>query len=434
MPTPIPNKNNPPWRYRILLRVISPILLGYTFWKSIKGGGWRYTCERLGFYGVNTPNAQANKKQLWVHAASVGEVITVLPLVKSWLATIDNGHVLFTTGTPTGYEVLKKQDIFGVTHQYLPIDFPGACRRFLKQANISQAWIVETEIWPWLYARCYQRGVKLTVINGRLSDKTSKQSVGFLASSYSQALCHIRILARTHEDARRFMSLGAQANNVQIAGDLKYATGSIQSDIEPFIKQPFVLAASTHADEELRIAEAWKLANKSKTLLVIAPRHPERGTSIYNDLVKKGFTVALRSVDPTPSDEHEIYIVDTLGELPLLYRYALGAFVGGSLIERGGHNIIEPAQFACPTIAGPHTFNFADMVTRLQNNNAIAIAHTASEVAIFLAIASHGNIELQEMGKRAQFVADADRQSTLDNYQNFLFSDSLLGTCTDYHC
>ena len=428
MPTPTPSKNNPPWRYRILLRVLSPILLGYTFWKSIKAAGPRYTRERLGFYGVSTSNAQVNKKQLWVHAASVGEVITVLPLVKSWLATIDNGQVLFTTGTPTGYEVLKKQDINGVTHQYLPIDFPGACRRFLKQAAISHAWIVETEIWPWLYASCYQNGVKLTIINGRLSDTTSKQSVGFLASSYYRALCHVRILARTQEDARRFISLGAKADNVQIAGDLKYATGSVQLDIEPFIKQPFVLAASTHAGEELRIADAWKLVTKSKTLLVIAPRHPERGPSIYNDLVKKGFAVALRSIDPTPSDAHEIYVVDTLGELPLLYRYALAAFVGGSLIERGGHNIIEPAQFACPTIVGPHTFNFADMVTRLENNNAIAIAHTATEVANFLANASHGNIALQEMGKRAQFVAEADRQSTLDNYQNLLFPDSLLGT------
>lgn len=434
MPTPTPNKNNPPWRYRILLRVLSPIILGYTFWKSIQSGGSRYIRERLGLYEVNTSNAQSNNKRLWVHAASVGEVLTVLPLVKSWLAAVDNGQVLFTTGTPTGYQVLEKQNINGVTHQYLPIDYPGACSRFLKQANINQVWIVETEIWPWLYSRCYEKGVKLTIINGRLSDKTSNQSVGFLASSYFRALSHVRILARTHEDARRFISLGAKADSVQIAGDLKYATSDVQSDIEPFIKQPFVLAASTHADEELQIAEAWRLANKSKALLVIVPRHPERGTSIYNDLIKKGFTVALRSADQTPGSEDDIYVVDTLGELPILYQSALGAFVGGSLIERGGHNIIEPAQFACPTIVGPYTFNFTDMVTRLEKNNAIAVAHTASEVAIFLANASHGNIAQQEMGKRAQVVADADRQLTLDNYQNLLFSDSLLGTCTDYHC
>jgi 3-deoxy-D-manno-octulosonic-acid transferase len=421
MPTLTPRINPPPWRYRILLRVLSPILFGYTLWKTIKGGGSRYLRERLGFYYAAFPEGQTNSEHLWVHAASVGEVITVLPLVRSWLATVENGRVLFTTGTPTGWEVLDKQAIPGITHKYLPIDFPGACQRFFSHANISQGWIVETEIWPWLYSRCHQAGVNLTIINGRLSDKTSKQSTGFLASSYHRAICNIRILARTSEDAKRFISLGAKTGNVTIAGDLKYATGSTQADIEPFIKPPFVLAASTHADEELRIADAWKSIKKNNVLMVIAPRHPERGVIVYNELVKKGFSVALRSIDQSPSAAHEIFIVDTLGELPLLYQYALAAFVGGSLIERGGHNVIEPAQFACPTVVGPHTFNFSDMVTRLENNDAIQIAHSATEVVDFLTCACEGSYAQQGMGKRAQAVADADRQSSLESYKNLLF-------------
>jgi 3-deoxy-D-manno-octulosonic-acid transferase len=421
MPTLTPRKNPPPWRYRILLRVVSPILFGYTLWKTFKGGGSRYLRERLGFYYVAIPERQTNSQLLWVHAASVGEVITVLPLVRSWLATVENRQVLFTTGTPTGYEVLDNQDIPGITHQYLPIDFPGACRRFFSQANISQGWIVETEIWPWLYSRCHQAGVKLTIINGRLSDKTSKQSTGFLASSYHRAICNIRILARTSEDAKRFISLGAKADNVTIAGDLKYATSSALSDIEPFIKHPFVLAASTHADEELRIADAWRLIENNNVLMVIAPRHPERGIIVYNDLVKKGFRVALRSIDQSPSATHEIFIVDTLGELPLLYQYALAAFVGGSLIERGGHNVIEPAQFACPTVVGLHTLNFSDMVARLENNDAIKVARSATEVVDFLARASEGSSAHKDMGKRAQAVANADRQDTLESYQNLLY-------------
>ncbi|MFT6303677.1 MAG: 3-deoxy-D-manno-octulosonic-acid transferase [Pseudomonadales bacterium] len=421
MSTPTTRKKTPPWRYRILLRTLSPILLGYTLWKTIKGGDWRYLYERLGLYRFSILETHADNNKLWVHAASVGEVITVLPLVKSWLATVDKGQVLFTTGTPTGCEVLNKQDINGITHQYLPIDFPGACRRFFQQADVSQGWIVETEIWPWLYSTCHQTGVKLTIINGRLSDKTSKQSTGFLASSYHQVISDVQILARTAEDARRFISLGAKGDNVKIAGDLKYATGNARPDIEPFIKQPFVLAASTHADEELCLAEAWRQTKKGNVLLVIAPRHPERSATVCNDLVKKGFRVALHSIDNSPSAEHEIYIVDTLGELPLLYRYAVGAFVGGSLIERGGHNIIEPAQFACPTVVGPHTFNFSDMVARLKSNNAIEIALTASDVADFLVSASEGSIAQQDMGKRAQAVADVDRQATLENYQKLLF-------------
>ena len=417
----IPTPKNPPWRYRISLRLLSPLLLGYTLWKAIKGGGKRYFCNRLGFYSTDASPVRANSNRLWVHAASVGEVITVLPLVKSWLATNKNGEILFTTGTPTGYEVLKKQSIHGIKHQYLPIDFPGACHRFFYQAKICQGWIVETEIWPWLYSHCQNKNITLTVVNGRLSDKTSNQSTGFLATSYSQALSNVRVLARTNEDANRFISLGANAEQVEIAGDLKYASGNIHADTTPFIHRPFVLAASTHADEELQIATAWKKRNHKKTLLVLAPRHPERGTIVFNELIKIGFNVALRSTGQTPNNDHDIFIVDTLGELPILYRHALATFVGGSLIERGGHNVIEPAQFACPTVVGQHTFNFSDMVARLEKHNAIESVLNADDVAAFLARACEGSITLKDMGHRAQALVNEDRQSTLDTYQNLLF-------------
>ena len=421
MQTPTPRGENPPWRYRILLRLLSPILLGYTLWKTAKGGGFRYLKERLGFYNAKPTATHTSQNSLWVHAASVGEVITVLPLVKSWLRSVEDGHVLLTTGTPTGHQILLKQAIAGITHQYLPIDFSNACNRFLSQANISQAWIVETEIWPWLYSQCKRRNINLTIINGRLSNKTSKQTTGILASSYQGALQNIRVLARTSEDAKRFIALGASADNVTIAGDLKYATGNLTSDAKPFISQPYVLAASTHADEELRIAEAWRELNKGSTLLVIAPRHPERGIVVYQELIKKGFSVALRSADEIPQTACDIFIVDTLGELPILYQYAMGTFVGGSLIERGGHNLIEPAQFACPTVVGPHTFNFSDIVARLHKNSALHICHTAAEVASFLVAASNDSPELKNMGKRAQASIEADRLTTLETYQNLLF-------------
>lgn len=420
MPTPTPRAKNPPWRYRFILRIVSPVFLGYTLWKTVKGGGSKYIVERLGLYPARKPQQITTAKQLWVHAASVGEVVTVLPLVKAWLASDDSAQVLFTTGTPTGYDILKKQGIGRITHRYLPIDLPGACRRFFAHSDISQGWIVETEIWPWLYSRSQQAGVKLTIINGRLSDKTSKQSTGLLAKSYRRAICEVRILARTAEDAKRFIALGADSRNVTIAGDLKYVTEDTQIGIETFIKQPFVLAASTHADEELNIAEAWKRVRGDNTLLVFAPRHPERAILVYNELLGRGFDVALRSVEASPSLQREVFIVDTLGELPLLYQQALATFVGGSLIKRGGHNIVEPARFACPTIVGPHTFNFVAMVSRMKDNNAIEIAQTASEVAIFLDNASQGSQAQQAMGRRAYAIAETDRHSMLKNYQTLL--------------
>lgn len=415
------NKHKPAWRYRLILRALSPLLLVYTVWKTVKGGGSRYLCERLGFYFATLPQAPSNNQKLWVHAASVGEVTTVLPLVKLWLATVDKGQVVFTTGTPTGYEILQKQNITGITHHYLPIDFPGACRRFFNQANIAQGWIVETEIWPWLYSCCHQRDIKLTIINGRLSEKTSNQSTKFLACSYQRAIANVQVLARTAEDAQRFIALGAKDDHVTIGGDLKYATGIARTKAQPYIKQAFVLAASTHANEERELANAWRLSTSENVLLVIAPRHPERGSSVYNDLADSGFKAALRSVDQVPGDDTDIFVVDTLGELSVLYRHALGTFVGGSLIERGGHNIIEPAQFACPTVVGPHTFNFTDMVERLKNNNAIEIAESASAVVDFLNRAGTQNNAIQEMGIRAQAIADADRQATLQRYEELLF-------------
>ena len=168
---------NPPWRYRVLVRLLSPLLAGYTLWRACKDGGSRYWWQRMGVFSL--PRNQAvislDDVQLWVHAASVGEVLTVLPLVKAWQARTGE-KVLFTTGTPTGAAVLEKQAIDGIRHQYLPVDFPGACQRFINQLPVRTGWIVETEIWPWLYATCDRAGIALTIINGRLSRRTSTQS------------------------------------------------------------------------------------------------------------------------------------------------------------------------------------------------------------------------------------------------------------------
>lgn len=419
MPTRIGSIAPPPGLYRFLIRLVSPVLLGYTVWRSYKDGGTRYFRERLGLYSQQATN-KTNPQRLWVHAASVGEVITVLPLVESWLAR-SAGDVLFTTGTPTGAAVLAQHNLTGVQHQYLPIDFPGACQRFIQRAQISQAWIVETEIWPWLYSTCAQHGVSLSIINGRLSNKTSKQADGVLASSYRQALSPVRILARSNDDKERFIRLGANPDNVEVAGDLKYSSNTDTTKTHSIIERPYVLAASTHADEETQIAIAWMQAKCNDTLLVIAPRHPERGPAIYEQLNKHGYSVLLRSSNESPLPSHDIYIADTLGELAVLYQYAKGAFVGGSLIERGGHNIMEPARVACPTIVGQHTFNFDVMVLRMQNANALTVAKTAIDIAEFFVRASKNDDELAAMAMNAKNISDADTQHALDIYQGLLF-------------
>lgn len=432
----MPSGHSPPTVYRFLIRVLSPLLFLYTLWRTVKDGGARYFKERFGIYKTRhiadsstsnntsqtskTKNASRGSNRLWIHAASVGEVITVLPLLQSWLNKHADASVIFTTGTPTGAKVLEQQKLKNVVHQYLPIDFPGACQRFLTQANIKQGWIVETEIWPWLFTLCHQSGVELTIVNGRLSDKTTSQATGFLASSYKAALKHVRILARSKVDKDRFLLMGALPESISIAGNLKNISPARLSAAERLISQTYVLAASTHDDEEIRVATAWRNLGQQDSLLVIAPRHPERGASIREQLVAQGFNVAQRSLEESVSVECEVYIADTLGELDALYQHALGAFVGGSLIERGGHNIVEPARHACPTIVGPHTFNFIDMVARYSHANALLMCENEQQVADFLFRASLSDAELKAMALRAKGLAEKDNMTALEHYQRLL--------------
>ena len=407
---------NPPWRYRVLVRLLSPLLAGYTLWRACKDGGSRYWWQRMGVFSL--PRNQAvislDDVQLWVHAASVGEVLTVLPLVKAWQARTGE-KVLFTTGTPTGAAVLEKQAIDGIRHQYLAVDFPGACQRFINQLPVRTGWIVETEIWPWLYATCDRAGIALTIINGRLSRRTSTQSKGLLSSSYRRALSSVRVLARSQQDVDNFIALGTPPSRVELIGNLKYADipGTVVSHSP--INRQYVLAASTHDDEELQLAGLWLQLAANNDLLVIVPRHPERGPAIMRELTALGAKVSLRSDNQLPAAGEKIYLADTLGEMQAWYQFAKACFVGGSLITRGGHNMLEPARYACPVIVGPHTENFEDIMPLLLQSDGIKVAQTSDDVIRFLVEAFQDRADYAMMASRAQQVA-LDSQNVLQRY------------------
>lgn len=415
----------PPWRYRLLLRALSPLLLGYTLWRSVKDGGWRYWWQRIGIHqrAATTSACSAAAETLWIHAASVGEIITILPLIKAWKNHSPATHFLVTTGTPTGAAVLQQQDIADLRHQYLPLDFPGASKRFVSQLTARQGWIVETEIWPWLYDHCARQGVKLTVVNGRLSDRTSTQSGGFLASSYRNALSQVRVLARSQSDADKFVALGAPASQVQVAGNLKYADSGKVDTASRLIEPDYALAASTHDDEELQLAGAWLADTTHDDLLVIVPRHPERGSALQRELKALGISVALRSAGEQPRQEERIYLADTLGEMQAWYHHATAAFVGGSLIQRGGHNMLEPARHACPTAVGPHTGNFDDIMHLMQESAAIHVVDSAEQAVRFLRQAAAPDSDYRAMGIRAKALAD-DSRNVLQRYLQALDCDA----------
>ena len=417
-------------RYRALVRLLAPLLLAHLLVRAARDGGRRYALERLGYGAGAAATARTGigdgaapiddgRRRPWIHAASVGEVMTVLPLVEATLAAPGAPpSVLVTTNTPTGAAVLARHAPVGVRHRYLPIDWPGATRRFLARERPTSGWIVETELWPWLYARAKARGLPLAIVNARLSPRTLRHADGPLAPVYRHALAGVDVLARGERDAAGYRTLGAEADRVRVVGELKFAAGDASSTAPAaLVGRPYALAASTHADEERRLADAWRRV-RPDGLLVIVPRHPERGTTLARELPDAG----RRSLGETPAAEARLHLADTLGELDAWYAHAAGVFVGGSLIERGGHNVLEPARHGRPIVVGAHTANFADVVAALAQADAIAVAADADAVARFLSRALDGDAELRRRGERARRVA-ADAAGVVERYASALGAD-----------
>lgn len=401
------------WRYRLVFALASPLIIGYTLWQAHKHGGIRYLRQRLGFYS-NSRHCTASAAQIWVHAASVGEIVTVLPLIR----TI-NTPVLVTTTTPTGAAALAQENLDHVTHEYLPLDFSSACQRFLKNTKLREGWIVETEIWPCLFASAKRQQLSLTIINARMTDKTSKLSTGFLSAAFSKALQRVTILARSQDDAQRYLALGAQPELTRVVGNLKYShTDTKATHSQALINRDYFLAASTHEDEELQLALEWSKRYQTiadSAILVIVPRHPQRGEKIASQLASHGLSAARRSRNEPLSGTTTIYLADTLGELSNWYPHAIACFVGGSLIERGGHNMLEPARLKCPIAVGPHTFNFNDIVADFLEHESICVAQNVTEICDFFAAVSKDESKYEQIAERARQRAIASEQ-VLNDY------------------
>ncbi|MFK7859891.1 MAG: 3-deoxy-D-manno-octulosonic acid transferase [Granulosicoccus sp.] len=377
-----------------------------------------YLKQRLGLYAASQPS-ESSSATIWIHAASVGEVFTVLPLLKAV-----SQPLLVTTTTPTGAAVLQQQSLTHVQHRYLPVDFSGACHRFFRSANIREAWIVETEIWPWLYAKAKSSDIPISIVNARLSEKTSAKADSLLATTFEKALSNVRVLARSKSDAEKFAELGASRQSITVVGNLKYANPTPDEKNDQrrrLMERPYLLAASTHDDEELQLSIEWSKQHRKgpETVLVIVPRHPERGATIQKQLTTRGIRAPLRSRNEPVHTNDSVYIADTLGELQAWYSYAMAAFIGGSLIERGGHNMLEAARLGCPMVTGQHTFNFEDIVQTLTEHEALVIADNAQQVMVFFNRVMDDRQSYLAMAARARSQAQIS-ESVLDNYLELL--------------
>ena len=381
------------------MRLAVPFLLLRLLWRSRRHSGYRSQLwHRLGLYGRH--RASRSNERVWIHAVSVGETLAMAPLLERLLADRPDLTVLVTSATPTGAEQVQQKFAGRVEWCWAPFDTPGAVKRFLAHWHPTLGALVETEIWPNLLTHAAARGVPMILLNARLSER-SASGYGRVAGLTRQTLGHLAgVAAQTESDARRLRALGAADEAVIVTGSLKFALDRnvlreaneqerLQFGAGAF-DRPVWLAASTHPGEEELVLEAFAQlkAEQPNSLLMLAPRHPDRVPGILAMPAMRRYQVARHSAfqvnsDATPESgikgssltlEDDVLVIDTLGRLGALTGCADAVFVGGSLVPHGGHNPLEAAAWCLPILSGPHNFNFASIYRDLLD------AHAAVEV------------------------------------------------------
>ncbi len=354
--------------YTPLLYLFLPILLIRLFWRGFKNRDyWRRWRERFGFI-----ERLQQPVDVWLHAVSVGEVRAAEPLVNALLDKANAITLLVTTMTPTGSAQVRR--CFGdrVYHYYVPYDYPAAVNRFIDKTEPRLAVFMETEMWPNIIRLCSRRAIPLLFANVRLSEKSFyryQRVVGFMGPVLRLAS---GFAVQTHADAERLKRLGARKESVRVTGSIKFEVKLPASQIEvaKVLRREWGsdrlvwIAASTHEgeDETLLAVFAKLKQNHPDLLLVIVPRHPERFAAVARRCSRAGYKTVLRSQDAGPLDSDvDIFIGDSMGELTLFYAASDIAFVGGSLVPVGGHNVLEPCALGLPVVFGPHMFNFQEI-------------------------------------------------------------------------
>ncbi len=369
--------------YRLVGRAVTPILPLALSRRAARGkeDPGRIS-ERYGTASIERPAGRL----VWVHAASVGETNAVLPLIRR---LVEAGlAVVFTSVTVTSAGIAATRLPAGAHHQFAPIDVPSAIGRFIEHWRPEMALFVESELWPTTLSTLQNRGIPLVLVNARLSERSFRgwQRFGSVAHALvgRLALC----LAQSPQDAERYRALGAR--DVRITGNLKFDVPAPEVDpaaLAAFERttdnRPIWVAASTHPGEESIAAGVHRtLASRIPGLLtVIVPRHPERGAAIRSEIVAGGLSVAQRSLGELLLPVTDVYLADTLGELGLFYRAAPVAFLGGSMVEHGGQNPIEPLRLSCTVLHGPHVHNFSDIYAAIDAVVPQAFAADAGDLA-----------------------------------------------------
>ena len=372
--------------------------------------------QRFGFF---TP-PELNKDTIWLHAVSVGETLAAVPLVKALQTKYPDHRLLITCMTPTGSERITAAFGDSVDHSYAPYDTPDAVARFLRRVQPKMLIIMETELWPNTVAGCYKRQIPVILANGRLSEKSAR-GYGRVPGLSAPMLGQLTAVAAQHgDDGARFTELGLSAKNLYITGNIKFdldLSAEVRQSAEALRQQwsgttqrPILLAASTHRGEDEIILQAFGLIKQSvdNLLLVLVPRHPERFNQVGDLCREAGYSLARRSSNVSV-EQADILLGDSMGELMTFFGACDIAFVGGSLVTNGGHNMIEPAAWGKPTLSGLSVFNFAEVSRLLAEAGGLSLVEDAAALADATIELIENPEQAQQMGQQAQRVAEANR-------------------------
>ncbi|MEM9792230.1 MAG: 3-deoxy-D-manno-octulosonic acid transferase [Pseudomonadota bacterium] len=338
--------------------------------------------ERLGSPEVARPAGRL----IWFHAASVGESVALLSVIEALAEEDPEVRILVTTGTVTSADVMADRLPTGAIHQYVPVDTAIAVRGFLDHWKPNLAVWTESDLWPRLVVDTHRRGIPMMLINARISRKSARRLRW--AGAYAASLFNRfeAILAQDDAGADRIYTLGASPGRIEVSGSLKDTAQPLPYDPDVLKKtmaqlkgRSVWLAASTHDGEEVLVAEAHREARRRYPglMLIIAPRHPDRGPEVARRLRADGWRVSVRSLGESADRNCEVYLADTLGEMGLWYRVAAVSFIGGSLVDVGGHNPFEPALLGSAILHGPHVHNFETSYARFRRAGAAVLVPSA---------------------------------------------------------
>ncbi|HEX7829107.1 MAG TPA: 3-deoxy-D-manno-octulosonic acid transferase [Thermoanaerobaculia bacterium] len=393
--------------YEVLLYLVLVLALPYFLLTGVLRGKYLANFPaRLGFF-----RHRAEEHDLWIHAVSVGETLAARPVVEEVLRQRPDTSIVFTTTTLTG-QAQAKRLYPSATVTFFPFDFAFAVRRFLEHHKPRAFATMETEIWPNVTRIARERGLKLLLANGRISDRSLPRYRAFRAVVGAVLRKYDRILAREAEDQDRFIAIGAPASVVEVSGNVKFDYNADQGELEiaPVLehmiggRKVLVLGSTMEGEDEALLPELERFIDEQHAFVIIAPRKPERFEIVAGLLTTSSLKFARRSeLDDAPPDvAPDVLLLDTFGELAKIYRYAHVAFIGGTLVPKGGHNPIEPAAAGVPVCFGPSMSNFREIAQVFLRNEAAVQIENASEAIDFASSMLDNEYLQRTWGERAR--------------------------------